>query len=212
MDKSLLAEALVLAGARLDGLGLVPGEDGNLSARLKPDRLLITASGTRKRSLTAEDMVEVDLDRGVIGSGTPSTELGLHLTIYRNRPEVNAVVHAHPPVAVGFATAGEGLTEPLLPEATVRLGPVPLIPYATPGTPELEAAILPAAKRVNAMLLANHGAVTMGESVDQALDRMEILEHLARITLVANLLGGGKPLSPVQIEALTALRPRSPGR
>ena len=151
----------------------------------------------------------MDLEGTVIGEGSPSMELGMHLAIYRARAEVNAVVHAHPPVAVGFATAGEGLTEPLLPEVAVLLGPVPLTPYATPGTPELEAAILPAAKRFNAMLLANHGAVTMGESVDEALDRMEILEHAAKITLTANLLGGGKPLSPKQIQALASKMPPS---
>ncbi len=172
--------------------------------------MLITATGARKRSLTAEDFAEVAADGRPIAGARASTELGMHLTVYRLRPDVGAIVHAHPPVAVGFASAGLGLTECLMPEVAMSLGGVPLTPYATPGTPEIEAAIADAARVHDAFLLANHGAVTLGGTVDEALDRMETLEHFARIALVTRLLGGGRPLGPAEVAALEALR-RSAG-
>lgn len=212
--RSDLIVALIAAGRRLDALGLVPARDGNLSARLPAgrgpgDRLLVTATGRRKRALTEADFVEMDLDGRVHGPGRPSTEIGMHLAVYRLRSDVGAVVHAHPPVAVGFASAGLGLTECLMPEVAVSLGAVPLTPYATPGTPEIEAAIAETARGHEAFLLANHGAVTLGASVDEALDRMETLEHFARIALVTRLLGGPKPLGRADVEALEALRRRA---
>ena len=205
-----LIEALIAAGRRLDALGLVPARDGNLSARSGPGRVLITATGARKRALTEEDFAEVAIDGRPIAGARASTELGMHLTVYRLRPDVGAIVHAHPPVAVGFASAGLGLTECLMPEVAMSLGGVPLTPYATPGTPELETAIADAARVHDAFLLANHGAVTLGDTVETALDRMETLEHFARIALVARLLGGGRPLGPAEVAALEALR-RSAG-
>ena len=205
-NRTQLTEALIAAGRRLDALGLVPARDGNLSARLDARRILITATGTRLRELDRRSLVEVRLDGTPVDSRRPSSELGMHLAVYGMRPEVQAIVHAHPPVAVGFATAGVGLTDCLLPEVALSLGAVPLTAYATPGTPEVEAAIREAARSHDAFLLANHGAVTLGTSVDEALDRMETVEHFARITLVARLLGGGRPLSAPQVEALEALR------
>jgi L-fuculose-phosphate aldolase len=213
-ERSDLIAALVAAGRRLDALGLVPARDGNISARLPAGpgsggRLLVTATGRRKRSLTEADFVEMDLDGRVQGPGRPSTEIGMHLAVYRLRPDVGAVVHAHPPVAVGFASAGQGLTECLMPEVAVSLGAVPLTPYATPGTPEIEAAIADTARSHDAFLLANHGAVTLGASVEEALDRMETLEHFARIALVTRLLGGPKPLGRADVDALQAQRRRA---
>ena len=208
MDRNRLEDALIAAGKRLDARRLVSARDGNLSARLAPDRFLVTATGVRKGELRNRDLVEVDEQGKPVGSGHPTTEIGLHLTVYRQRPDVRAVVHAHPPVAVGFATAGLDLTELLLPEVAVDLGPVPLVAYATPGTPDLERAVGDIPKGHNGFLLANHGAVTVGETVDQALDRMETLEHLAWITLSAKLLGGAVPLTPEQLARLR--RPEEP--
>jgi L-fuculose-phosphate aldolase len=204
-SKRALTQALIDAGRRLDGLGLVLARDGNLSVRLGPNRVLITATGVRKREITPERLVEVDIERTVVGEGQASSELGMHLAVYRLRPDAGAVVHAHPPVATGFACAGRGLTEPLLPEAVVHLGPVPIVPYATPGSLELEAEIEQAAGEHQGFLLANHGAVTLGATIEEATDRMETLEHLARITFVANLLGGYTPLSPKQLAPLEKL-------
>jgi L-fuculose-phosphate aldolase len=211
-----ILRSLIAAGRRLDDLGLVPARDGNLSARVSDRTLLVTVTGVRKRDLDPDAFVEVDLQGNPIRAARPggslgraSTELGLHLAVYRRRPDVEAVVHAHPPVAVGFATAGLGLTECLMPEAAVHLGSVPLTPYATPGTPELEAAVTDTVPGHDAFLLANHGAVTVGASVDQALERMETLEHLARIALVARLLGGAQPLTAEAVEDIAVLRARS---
>ena len=206
MERSAVEEQLILAAHRLDALGLVPACDGNLSARASENTLLVTRTQVRKRELNKHDLVEVDLGGRVTGGeGRPTTELGLHLAAYQERPEVQCVVHAHPPVAVGFACAGKGFGDPLMPEAYVHLGTVPVAPYATPGTPELEAAVRPLVQSHNAFLLENHGAVTLGTSVDQALDRMETLEHAARILLTANLLGGGTPLSAEALRALDSL-------
>ncbi len=208
-DRARLIQALIAAGRRLDELGLVPARDGNISARLAGDRILVTATGRRKRELTRDDFVEVTLDGRVRGGGRASTELGMHLAVYRLRADIGGVVHAHPPVAVGFASAGLGLTECLMPEVAMSLGAVPLTPYATPGTPEVESAVAETARDHDAFLLANHGAVTLGASVDEALDRMETLEHFARIALVTRLLGGGRPLGRAEVEALESLRRRS---
>jgi L-fuculose-phosphate aldolase len=203
-----IADALCAAGRRLDALGLVPARDGNLSARIGRDRLLVTPTGVRKRELTPDRLVEVDLSGTLRGSGKASSELGMHLIVYRLREDVEAVVHAHPPTALGFACAGRGLTDCLMPEVAVALGAVPLTPYATPGTPELEEAIRGSVLDHDAFLLQNHGAVTMGSSVDQALDRMETLEHFAKVALAAELLGGVRPLGPREVEALQAIRER----
>jgi L-fuculose-phosphate aldolase len=207
-ERQPIVEALIEAGRRLDTLGLVPARDGNLSARLGPDRFLVTATGVRKRALLPRDFVTVDDEGRPVGSGRPSSEIGLHLAVYRRRPDVGAVFHAHPPVAVGYACAGLGLTDCLVPEVAVNLGAVPLTPYATPGSPELEQAIAPILERHDAFLLANHGAVTLGRDVAEAADRMETLEHFARISLVARLLGGGKILSEEDIAPLEAIRRR----
>jgi L-fuculose-phosphate aldolase len=203
-DRELLAERLCAAGRRLDALGFVPARDGNLSARTAAETLLVTRTGVRKRELTPRDLVEVDPGgRPVAGEGRPTTELGMHLAIYRLRPDVAAVVHAHPPTAVAFACAGEGFAEAFVPEVAVNLGPVPLTPFALPGTPALEAAIGVAAAAHRAFLLANHGAVALGTTIEEALDRMEILEHYARIVLATRILGGHNPLPPGAAAALT---------
>lgn len=209
MDRWRIGRELAAAGRRLDELGLVPARDGNLSARIAPDRILITPTAVRKRELAPGRMVEVDLTGRVRGEGRASTELGMHLAVYRARDDVQAVVHAHPPTAVGFACAGRGLTDCLMPEVAVALGAVPLTPYATPGTGDLEASIQGVVRDHEAFLLANHGAVTMGASLDQALDRMEILEQFAKVSLTAHLLGGPTPLGPGSVAALEELRRRA---
>ncbi len=194
------------------------GQDGNLSVRIGPDRVLVTpGGGLIKSQLTAADMVEVDLaGRRRRGRRNPTSELDLHLRILRCRPDVGAVVHAHPPTATGFAVAGEGIPANVLPELIFQVGPVAVVPYGTPGTPELGDRVEPHIGRHDALLLAHHGAVTVGRTLDQAWIRMESLEHGARIILIARLLtgrggrGGGKDreLEPGQIAQLLALRDR----
>jgi len=169
--------------------GLIAGRDGNLSVRLGPDRVLVTPSGLIKSTLTAGDMVEVGLaGRKRRGRRNPTSELDLHLRILSRRPDVGAVVHAHPPTATGFAVAGEEIPANLLPELIFLVGRAPIVPYGTPGTPELGDRVEPFLAEHNALLLAKHGAVTMGSTLDQAWIRMETLEHAARIIFTARAL------------------------
>ncbi|MBI1723129.1 MAG: class II aldolase/adducin family protein [Gemmatimonadetes bacterium] len=187
--------------------GLIAGTDGNIAVRLAGDRVLVTPSGRAKGELSPEDLVEVDLaGHHVRGSNQASSELGMHLVILRVRPDVGAVVHAHPPVATGFTIAGRTLDEDVIPELVVQTGPVPLVPYAMPGTPDLGETIAPYARGHDALLLANHGAVTMGGTLDEAHHRMESLEHSARILLTARLLGRVEALRPEDVARLLRLR------
>jgi len=197
---------MALCCRQLAAQGLIAGRDGNLSVRLAPDRVLVTPSGFIKSLVTAADMVEVDLAGKPRTRGTrkPTSELDLHLRILRHRPDVLAVVHAHPPTDTGFAVAGEEIPGNLLPELIFVVGPVPLVPFSMPGTPELGDRIVPYLEdhRHHALLLANHGAVTMGRTLDEAWIRMETLEHGARIIMAARQIGQPQPLS---LEALRAL-------
>lgn len=203
-----LREAIVAVCRRLDERGLVAGVDGNVSARLDDTTLLVTPSGVSKARLGGDSVVAVHVDgtprRGE--RGRASSELGMHLAIYRARVDVGAVVHAHPPTATGFAVAGESLVAPVLPEIILLAGSVPLVPYATPGTEALAAQLDPYLADHDAFLLANHGATTVGRTLDAALHRMESLEHAARIILTARLLGTVTELTAEQTAALRAQR------
>ena len=193
---------MALCCRQLAAGGLIAGRDGNLSVRLGPDRVLVTPSGLIKSLLTAGDMVEVGLSgRKRRGRRKPTSELDLHLRILTRRPDVGAVVHAHPPAATGFAVAGEEIPANLLPELIFLVGRVPIVPYGTPGTPELGDRVEPYLADHDALLLANHGAVTMGSTLDQAWIRMETLEHAARIILAARMIGQPRPLEALRAQA-----------
>lgn len=207
MNRLEVARAICHVGRRLMERGLIAGTDGNIAVRLAGDRVLVTPSGRAKGELSPEDLVEVDLaGHHVRGSNQASSELDMHLVILRVRPDVGAVVHAHPPVATGFTIAGRTLDEDVIPELVVQTGPVPLVPYAMPGTPDLGQTIAPYARGHDALLLANHGAVTMGSTLDEAHHRMESLEHSARILLTARLLGRVEALRPADVARLLGLR------
>lgn len=203
---------MALCCRQLAAQGLIAGRDGNLSVRLEPTRVLVTPSGLLKSQIAATDMVEVDLATGQSrrGARKPTSELDLHLRILRHRPDVRAVVHAHPPAATAFAVAGQEIPGNLLPELIFVVGPVPLVPFGMPGTPELGDRIVPyiADPRRHALLLANHGAVTMGRTLDEAWIRMESLEHAARIITAARTVGEPKPLDARAVETLEAMRER----
>lgn len=204
---AVAAAGIVDAGRRLAAAGLVAGPDGNLSVRLGDDRVLVTPSGAGKGAMEPGDLVVVDMTGRVVdGDARPSSELAVHLAIYRARPDARAVVHAHPPTATGFALAGEDFMAPLLPEIILQTGGVPLVPYSTPGSSELADAVARAVAARDAALLANHGAVTLGATLELALQRMESVEHAARIILTARLLGRATPLTPEQVQALHAAR------
>jgi L-fuculose-phosphate aldolase len=190
-----IAAQIIESCRRLDQLGFAPATDGNVSARLSKDAILITPSMVAKGSLAPQQLLVVGMDGRVReGAGRPTSEMGMHLMVYWLRPDVTAVVHAHPPVATGFAAARCGLTDPILPEAVLTLGPVPLAPYATPATGEVARSIEKLIAVHDALLLANHGVLTVGNDLDEAMHRMERVEHLAKVALVAALLGGATVL------------------
>ena len=195
MTASAVARRMALCCRQLAARGLLAGRDGNVSVRLGPDRVLVTPSGLIKALVTAGDMVEVDLaGRKRRGRRNPTSELDLHLRILTHRPDVGAVVHAHPPAATGFAVAGEEIPANLLPELIFLVGRVPIVPYGTPRTRELGDRVEPYLAEHDGLLLANHGAVTMGRTLDQAWIRMETLEHAALVIMAARAIGQPKPL------------------
>jgi L-fuculose-phosphate aldolase len=204
-----LRDEIVRVCRQLWERGLIAGGDGNVSTRLPDGTILVTPAGMAKQACGAADLVIVTPDGVPLeGSRPASTEIGIHLRTYRHRPDVFAVVHAHPPVATGFALAGETLPWNALPEIAVGIGEVPLVHYETPGTAALADALEPLLQGHQAFLLANHGAVTVGSSLGVAYGRMESLEHTARIVLTARLLGRVNTLSPHQLEALLGAQHR----
>lgn len=208
-DSPALRREVVTVCRRLYERGLIAGPDGNVSVRIGPNRVLVTPSGMSKVDVEPDDLVVVTLEgERVAGYRTPSSEVHLHVRIYSRKSDVQAVVHAHPPVATGFAVAGEGFEANLLPELTVQLGRVPVVPYATPGTTALPDACEPYLDACDAFLMANHGAVTTGASLLVAHQRMESLEHAARIILTARLLGTVNVLNPAQVAELLSARAR----
>jgi L-fuculose-phosphate aldolase len=187
--------------------GFVASNDGNISARLDEGRLLTTPRSVSKGFMTPDMMVIVDYEgRKVAGDRDPSSELPMHLEIYRSRPDVRAVVHAHPPLATGFAVAGIPLTRAVLAEVITTLGSIPIAEYGTPSTAELPDAVRKYIKAHDGMLLANHGAVTCGTGVMAAYYKMETIEHFAKISLVARLLGREHLISREEVERLQGLR------
>ncbi len=205
-----LRREIVTVCRRLYERGLIAGPDGNVSARISPDRILVTPAGMSKVDVQVDDLIELALDgKQVRGATRASSEVLMHLRIYQRRPDVNAVVHAHPPTATGFSVAGESFDNCVLPEMIFQVGWVPLVPYATPGTPALADAFEPFLAHHDAFLMANHGATTVGATLTLAHQRMESLEHSARILLTARMLGRVNPLTPLQVEALVEARQRA---
>jgi L-fuculose-phosphate aldolase len=201
-------EQVVDHARRLHARGWVANHDGNLTVRLGAGRVLATPTATSKAAVTLESLLVVD-DAGEkrAGPGKPFSELGLHLTVYARRAEVRAVVHAHPPCATAIACAGSPLLERVfLAEAVVSLGPrVPTVPFAAPG-PAACAALAHLVDEHDAVLLGQHGVLAWGVDVEQAYLRLELVEHLARIAVEAEKLGGVKPLPADVLPALLEAR------
>lgn len=188
--------------------GLLVAGDGNVSVHLG-QHLLVTPTRSRKGHLHPSELVLCELDGTPLPgqTGRPSSELLMHLLAYRARPEIRAVVHAHPPYAVAHTIAGVSLAEPLVPEAYAELGAVPTVPYATPTTKEVPEALEGPIRRHDVLLLERHGSLTLGRTLEEAYDRLEVLEHTAKMSFLARQLGGGRvaPLDPAQLRALAAL-------
>jgi L-fuculose-phosphate aldolase len=198
---------IVEVGRRLWDRGYVAANDGNISVRLGPDEFLATPTGVSKGFMTPEMLIVVN-GRGELRRGTlqPSSEIKMHLRVYHDRADVQAVVHAHPPIATAFAASHQALTKPALPEVVVALGEIPLAPYATPSTDEVADSIVPLLPGHDVMLLANHGALALGPELYAAYYNMERIEQVAKITLAARQLGGEVELTPDQIVALLEVR------
>ena len=202
-------EEIVRYGRMLHERGFVAAMDGNLSVRLKGERILVTPTCLSKGAMRLTDLVIVDPDgKRVAGRKNVTSEIGMHLSIYRMRPDVQAIVHAHPPTATGFAAAGIALTEPLVCEVVIGLGSIPLARYGTPGTSELSQTLEPYVPNYDAILMSNHGVVTYGDTLEHAHMKMETVEHFAQIALVTHLLGRQEPLKQVEIEKLMTARTR----
>jgi L-fuculose-phosphate aldolase len=208
-NEQQLREDIVRVGRFCWEKGWVASNDGNISIRLAPDRFLCTPTGVSKGMMTPEDMIIVD-GRGqkVEGRRERTSEINMHLAVYRLRPDIEAVVHCHPPVATGFAAAGRSLNQAVLPEVIVALGCVPLAAYGLPGTDALIEPMLPLIPHYDAILLGNHGATCYGTNVWKAFHLMETVEHSSRITLVAELLGGPKVLPREEVQKLIDARGR----
>ncbi len=202
-----LREQIVEVGRRLYARGYTASNDGNISVRLDERRLLMTPKSVCKGFMSADMMCITDLEgTKLAGDRDPSSEMQMHLEVYRQRPDAKAVVHAHPPIATGFAVAGIPLDRAVLAEVVTTLGSVPIAEYATPSTKELPEAVRKYVKAHDGMLLANHGALTLGVDLFGAYYKMETIEHFATISLVARLLGGERLLSRQEVDRLQGLR------
>jgi L-fuculose-phosphate aldolase len=193
--------------------GLIVAGDGNISARLGQERVLCTPSGLCKGMMSPDQLIVVDMEANKLGPGTeanrdlrPTSEVLMHLEVYRQRPDVGGVVHAHPPVTVALSIAGVSLADCMLPEVIVTLGLVPTTKYATPASEENVRAIRNLIANHDGMILQRHGALTAGRDPWEAFMRLESIEQLAKITLVLQQLGQGSPLPPDQVEKLLAQR------
>jgi L-fuculose-phosphate aldolase len=209
MDERTARREIVRVGQLLYERSYVVSSDGNVSVRLDDGRILATPTQTNKGRMSEDSLALTDIAGKPLNDRRASSELAMHLLIYRERPEIKAVCHAHPPHGSAFAVAGLAIDQPILSEVILTLGCVPLAAYGTPSTDELTDAMLPLVKHHNALLMANHGAVAYGEDVWQAFDRLETLEHTAKIAILARALGGASNLPPDAIEKLINVREKA---
>src|SRR6187431_2815068 len=184
----------------------VVSSDGNVSVRLDDGRIVATPTMTCKGRMTEDSLAVTDATGRPLSDRKASSELAMHILIYNERPDVKAVCHAHPPHGTAFAVAGLAIDQPILSEVILTLGCVPLASYGTPSTEELTQEMQPFVKHHNALLMANHGAVAYGADLWQAWDRLETLEHTAKIAILSRVLGGSKNLPPDAIEKLINVR------
>ena len=196
-------------GKRIYNQGMVASNDGNISVKLNDNEFLCTPTGVSKGFMTPEYICKVDANGKVIQANAgfkPSSEIKMHMRVYKNRPDVNAVVHAHPLYATGFAIAGIPLTQPIMPEAVIALGCVPIAEYGTPSTEEIPDAVEKYLQSFDAVLLENHGALTFSDSLLNAYHKMESVEFYAKLLYISKQIGGPQELSKAQVERLYEIR------
>ncbi len=206
MDEQSARKLIVEIGKLMYDKGYVTSSDGNISYRLGENLILATPTQVSKGRMTEDMMALTDLEGNALNDRKMSSEIKMHLLIYNMRPDVNAVCHAHTPHGTAFAAAGLAIDAPILSEVILTLGCVPLTAYGTPSTTELTDALVPYVEHHNALLLENHGVVAYGNDLWQAFDRLETLEHTAKIAILAKTLGGANDLPPDAIEKLINLR------
>lgn len=201
---------IVEIGRRMWTKEWVAANDGNISCRVSENEFVCTPTGVSKGFMEVGDLIIVDGEGKKRSGGplNPSSEIKMHLYVYKERPDVNAVCHAHPPIATAFAVAGISLDQCLLPEVVLAMGGIPCVPYGLPSTDEIPQSIAPYVRDSAAVLLANHGALSWGDSLMQAYYRMETMEHFARILLASIQLGQVNLFSKSQVERLEGMRSR----
>jgi L-fuculose-phosphate aldolase len=210
-ERQLRAE-IVRLGRMIHERAYVAATDGNLSVRLDKKRILVTPTSMCKGMMSPSDLVIVDMTgEKLSGRRNVSSEIAMHLLIYKLRPDVRGIVHAHPPTATGFAAAGMALDQPLVCEVVIGLGSIPLAQYGTPGTPELCETLKPLIAKYDAILMSNHGVVTYADTLEHAHMKMETVEHFAQIALVTHLLGRQQPLKDEALQKLLVARSKYEG-
>jgi L-fuculose-phosphate aldolase len=209
MEEALARQQICQIGKLLYDRSYVVSSDGNVSIRLDENRVLATPTMMCKGRMTEADLAVTDMDGKALSDKKASSELAMHLLIYKMRPDVKAVCHAHPPHGTAFAVAGLAIDKPILSEVILTLGCVPLTDYGTPSTDELTESMKPFVEHHNALLMANHGAVAYGGDLWQAFDRLETLEHTAKIAILAKALGGANDLPKDAIEKLINIREKA---
>src|ERR671939_867385 len=206
MDEQTARREIIRVGQLMYERSYVVSSDGNISVRLDDGRIVATPTQTCKGRMTEEMCAVTDLEGKALDDRRVSSELAMHLLVYREREDVRAVCHAHPPHGTAFAVAGLPIDQPILSEVILTLGCVPIADYGTPSTEELTEAMRPLVRHHNALLMANHGAVAYGADLWQAFDRLETLEHTAKIAILSRVLGGSKNLPAAAIEKLINVR------
>jgi L-fuculose-phosphate aldolase len=204
--KTVIQE-IIKTGQKLYHQKFIVAGQGNISYRTGQNQILATRSGVCKGELTDGDIVELDMQGKTRSSrDKPSSEIKLHLAVYREREDVQAVIHAHPPFAVSLTLAGIGLDQPLLPESVLLLGSVPTAPYARPSTDQVPDSIKSYIKKTDTLLLERHGSVTVGKNLDEAFQKLEILEYTARIVWLSRQVGNPNSLPASEVEEILRLR------
>jgi len=209
MDENEARKLIVEIGKLMYDKGYVTSSDGNISYRLGENLILATPTQVSKGRMSEDMMALTDLDGNALNDKRMSSEIKMHLLIYNMRPDINAVCHAHVPHGTAFAAAGLAIDAPILSEVILTLGCVPLTAYGTPSTPELTDALKPYVEHHNALLMENHGVVAYGKDLWQAFDRLETLEHTAKIAILAKTLGGANNLPKDAIEKLINIREKA---
>ncbi len=206
-----LKKMIIEIGRRIWVRGFVAANDGNITVKINDDEILTTPTGVSKGFMTPDMIIKMSIDGKVLSSSSkykPSSEVKMHLEVYQQREDIRSVIHAHPPYCTSFAVAGIPLDKCVLPEAILTLGAVPIAEYATPSTMEIPESIRPHIQNTDAVLLANHGALTLGTDLINAYHRMETLEHAAHIVFLAIQLGNVNVIPQEQVDKLMALRDR----